>query len=151
MMSRLVLRRACNIKGLQHLIRYELTRTRRLCCFMFNMYNYVALVCFLPACTQAPPFCLCSSAGASSPPAQTNVASIDWLDSDQVSKAGSSHIAPPTSRPALSTNANGAAMDCLQSSCRPWERGDLLRRLATFKPSTWASKPKVFLLLLGSY
>jgi len=27
-------------------------------------------------------------------------------------------------------------------SCRPWERGDLLRRLATFKPSTWASKPK---------
>jgi hypothetical protein len=28
-------------------------------------------------------------------------------------------------------------------SCRPWEHGDLLRRLATFKPSTWASKPKV--------
>ncbi|KAG0547308.1 hypothetical protein BDA96_01G068400 [Sorghum bicolor] len=27
-------------------------------------------------------------------------------------------------------------------SCRPWEHGDLLRRLATFKPSTWASKPK---------
>ncbi|KAJ4849082.1 hypothetical protein Tsubulata_042185, partial [Turnera subulata] len=27
-------------------------------------------------------------------------------------------------------------------SCRPWERGDLLRRLATFKPSNWFGKPK---------
>ena len=65
-----------------------------------------------------------------------------------MSKAGSSHIAPPTSQPALSTNANGAAADCFQSSCRPWERGDLLRRLATFKPSTWASKTKVVYFLI---
>ncbi|CAF2109107.1 unnamed protein product [Brassica napus] len=27
-------------------------------------------------------------------------------------------------------------------SCRPWDRGDLLRRLATFKPSNWLAKPK---------
>uniref|UniRef100_K3ZQE7 Uncharacterized protein n=1 Tax=Setaria italica TaxID=4555 RepID=K3ZQE7_SETIT len=89
-----------------------------------------------------PPTPVASSAGASSPPAQTNVASIDWLGSDQVSKAGSSHVAPPASQPAFSTNADGAAADFSQSSCRPWERGDLLHRLATFKQSTWASKPK---------
>ncbi|CAN1821733.1 Zinc finger C3HC-type protein 1-like, partial [Linum perenne] len=27
-------------------------------------------------------------------------------------------------------------------ACRPWERGDLLRRLATFNPSSWYGKPK---------
>ncbi|KAL6880552.1 hypothetical protein ACP4OV_012117 [Aristida adscensionis] len=91
-----------------------------------------------------PPTPVASSAGASSPPAQTNVASIDWLGTDQVSKVGSSHVAPHASQPALSTNADavGTAADFSQPSCRPWERGDLLRRLATFKPSTWASKPK---------
>lgn len=86
---------------------------------------------------------LLSSAGPSSPPAQTNVASIDWLGSEQVSKVGSSfHAASHAAQPSLSTNAVGAAMDFSQPSCRPWERGDLLHRLATFKPSTWASKPK---------
>ncbi|KAL6880551.1 hypothetical protein ACP4OV_012116 [Aristida adscensionis] len=89
-----------------------------------------------------PPTPVASSAGASSPPAQTNAASIDWLGTDQVSKVGSSHVAPQASQPALSTNAMGTAADFSQPSCRPWERGDLLRRLATFKPSTWASKPK---------
>jgi hypothetical protein len=91
------------------------------------------------------------SAGASSPPSQANIASIDWLGSDQVSKAESSHVAPPASQPALSTNADGAAADFFQSSCRPWERGDLLRRLATFKHSTWASKPKVISLSTGLF
>ncbi|KAF0909160.1 hypothetical protein E2562_032209, partial [Oryza meyeriana var. granulata] len=84
-----------------------------------------------------------SSAGASSPPPQTNAASIDWLGGEQVSKVeSSSHIAPHAPQPSLSTNAAGAALDFSQPSCRPWERGDLLRRLATFKSSTWASKPK---------
>ncbi|WVZ61877.1 hypothetical protein U9M48_011685 [Paspalum notatum var. saurae] len=88
-----------------------------------------------PARSVSPPQTpVASSAGASSPPAQTNVASIDWLGSDQVSKVGSSHVAPPSE--------GAPAADFSQSSCRPWERGDLLRRLATFKPSTWASKPK---------
>ncbi|KAL5748954.1 hypothetical protein ACOSQ2_026251 [Xanthoceras sorbifolium] len=27
--------------------------------------------------------------------------------------------------------------------CRPWDRGDILRRLATFKSMTWFAKPKV--------
>ncbi|KAK3024139.1 hypothetical protein RJ639_044394 [Escallonia herrerae] len=27
--------------------------------------------------------------------------------------------------------------------CRPWDRGDLLRRLATFKSMTWFAKPEV--------
>jgi hypothetical protein len=89
---------------------------------------------------------LLSSAGPSSPPAQTNVATIDWLGSEQLSKVGSSSLA---AQPSLSTNAVGAAMDFSQSSCRPWERGDLLHRLATFKPSTWASKPKVASSLIG--
>ncbi|KAM0841610.1 hypothetical protein ACQ4PT_058900 [Festuca glaucescens] len=83
------------------------------------------------------------SAGPSSPPAQTNVATMDWLGSEQLSKVGSSSLAASlAAQPSLSTNAVGAAMDFSQSSCRPWERGDLLHRLATFKPSTWASKPK---------
>lgn len=27
--------------------------------------------------------------------------------------------------------------------CRPWDRGDLMRRLATFKSMTWFAKPEV--------
>lgn len=27
--------------------------------------------------------------------------------------------------------------------CRPWDRGDLMRRMATFKSMTWFAKPKV--------
>lgn len=27
--------------------------------------------------------------------------------------------------------------------CRPWDRGDLLRRLSTFKSMTWFAKPEV--------
>lgn len=27
--------------------------------------------------------------------------------------------------------------------CRPWDRGDLMRRLSTFKSMTWFAKPKV--------
>ncbi|GJN24508.1 hypothetical protein PR202_gb12252 [Eleusine coracana subsp. coracana] len=88
-----------------------------------------------------PPTPVASSAGPSSPPGQTNVA-IDWLGADQVSKVGSSHVAPDACQPSLSTNAVGTAAGFCQPSCRPWERGDLLRRLATYKPSTWASKPK---------
>ncbi|KAG8081484.1 hypothetical protein GUJ93_ZPchr0007g4889 [Zizania palustris] len=96
-----------------------------------------------PRSASPPATPVASSAGASSPPAQRNAASIDWLGSEQLSKVGSSsHIAPHAPQPSLSTNAAGAALDCSQPSCRPWERGDLLRRLATFKSSTWASKPK---------
>jgi hypothetical protein len=36
-------------------------------------------------------------------------------------------------------------------ACRPWDRGDLLRRLATYKSMSWFGKPQVgrlFLVLL---
>ncbi|KAL0301293.1 UNVERIFIED_CONTAM: hypothetical protein Sradi_6406100 [Sesamum radiatum] len=42
----------------------------------------------------------------------------------------------------LSTSAGGSALGSSQPSCRPWERGDLLRRLSTFKPANWFGKPK---------
>jgi C3HC zinc finger-like len=35
--------------------------------------------------------------------------------------------------------------------CRPWDRGDLMRRLATFKAMTWFAKPKVCFLVLKIY
>ncbi|KAK1681641.1 hypothetical protein QYE76_042489 [Lolium multiflorum] len=96
-----------------------------------------------PRSASPPATPVASSAGPSSPPAQTNVVTMDWLGSEQLSKVGSSSLAASLpAQPSLSTNAVGAAMDFSQSSCRPWERGDLLHRLATFKPSTWASKPK---------
>ncbi|ONM10008.1 uncharacterized isoform X1 [Zea mays] len=83
-----------------------------------------------------------SSVGASSPAMQTNVASIDWLGGKQASRVdSSSQVAAHAYHPSHSFDAAGTAMDSAPS-CRPWERGDLLRRLATFKPSTWASKPK---------
>ncbi|XP_062212621.1 uncharacterized protein LOC133913468 [Phragmites australis] len=83
-----------------------------------------------------------SSAGASSAAMQTNIASIDWLGGKQASRVdSSSQVAPHAYQPSHSFDAAGTALDSAPS-CRPWERGDLLRRLATFKPSTWASKPK---------
>ncbi|CAL4944732.1 unnamed protein product [Urochloa decumbens] len=76
-----------------------------------------------------------SSAGASSPAMQTNIVrQASRVDS-------SSQVAAHAYHTSHSFDAAGTAMDSAPS-CRPWERGDLLRRLATFKPSTWASKPK---------
>ncbi|CAG7899701.1 unnamed protein product [Brassica rapa] len=56
-----------------------------------------------------------SSVGASSYAVPVNAGSVDWT---------------------------GQGMGSLGRSCRPWDRGDLLRRLATFKPSNWLGKPK---------
>lgn len=55
--------------------------------------------------------------GASSPAVPVNAGSVDWTGHGLVGSSG--------------------------RSCRPWDRGDLLRRLATFKPSNWLGKPKV--------
>ncbi|KAF6167452.1 hypothetical protein GIB67_031653 [Kingdonia uniflora] len=79
-----------------------------------------------------------SSAGASSPAAPTNVVGggTDFLGHGQGSKAGSQ-------RTSVSTSAGGSAFGSSQLSCRPWEREDLLRRLATFNPSNWFGKPKI--------
>ncbi|KAB5534258.1 hypothetical protein DKX38_017344 [Salix brachista] len=73
-----------------------------------------------------------SSAGASSPP------NLGHNYNNNNSKAVSVWTT------SLSTSAAGSALGSSpRPSCRPWERGDLLRRLATFKPSNWFAKPKV--------
>lgn len=40
----------------------------------------------------------------------------------------------------VSTTSSGSVQ---APSCRPWDRGDLYRRLATFKSMTWFAKPQV--------
>ncbi|MQL81702.1 hypothetical protein Taro_014168, partial [Colocasia esculenta] len=90
-----------------------------------------------------PPTPAASSAGASSPAVQTNVGSVEGHGSAHGSKAGSlSYLGSQQPRTSLSTNAHGSTLGSSQPSCRPWERGDLLRRLATFKPTNWSAKPK---------
>ncbi|XP_024017444.1 uncharacterized protein LOC21394693 [Morus notabilis] len=85
-----------------------------------------------------------SSAGASSPTVPTNVGSIDGSVHGQGSKAASlSCVGSQPPRASLSTSDGGLAFGSSRSSCRPWERGDLLRRLGTFEPSNWLGKPKV--------
>ncbi|WRX27761.1 Protein kinase domain - like 10 [Theobroma cacao] len=85
-----------------------------------------------------------SSAGASSPAVPTNVGSIDWSGHGHNSKAASqSFVGSQAAWTSLSTSAGGSALGSSRPSCRPWERGDLLRRLATFKPINWFGKPKV--------
>ncbi|KAJ3669988.1 hypothetical protein LUZ60_010312 [Juncus effusus] len=109
-----------------------------------------------------------SSAGGSSPAPVANAASIDWLGNkpgphqqplpslstnldacpNQSRTALSTNLdaCANQSRPALSTNLDAGPQES-QPSCRPWERGDLLRRLATFKPATWLPKPKAISIL----
>ncbi|KAJ0963209.1 hypothetical protein J5N97_028331 [Dioscorea zingiberensis] len=84
-----------------------------------------------------PPTPAASSAGASSPALPANVGSTDWFGSAQGSKAGSC-LGQRIPRTSLSTNVGGSS----EPLCRPWERGDLLRRLATFKHANWCGKPK---------
>ncbi|OVA19767.1 zinc finger protein [Macleaya cordata] len=38
--------------------------------------------------------------------------------------------------------SSGSALSLEVPLCRPWDRGDLLRRLSTFKSMTWFGKPK---------
>lgn len=90
-----------------------------------------------------PPAPAASSAGASSPAVATNAGSTDWLGHGQGSKVGS--LSRMGSQPmwiSLSTSVGGSALGSSQPSCRPWERGDLLRRLSTFRPANWFGKPK---------
>ncbi|KAH6764162.1 IAP-like protein 1 [Perilla frutescens var. hirtella] len=100
----------------------------------------------LPPRSSSPPPSLtpaASSAGASSPAVPTNAGSSDGIGQGQNSKGGSlSRIGSQPMRTSLSTSAGGSALGSSQPSCRPWERGDLLRRLSTFKPANWFGKPK---------
>ncbi|XP_019463734.1 PREDICTED: uncharacterized protein LOC109362415 isoform X1 [Lupinus angustifolius] len=85
-----------------------------------------------------------SSAGASSPAVPRNFGSVDGSNHGQGSKAASiSCVGSQPPRNSLSTSAGGSAFGSSRSSCRPWERGDLLRRLATFIPLNWLGKPQV--------
>ncbi|KAL1563802.1 hypothetical protein AAHA92_06226 [Salvia divinorum] len=100
----------------------------------------------LPPRSSSPPPSLtpaASSAGASSPAIATNAGSSNGLGQAQNSKGGSfSQIGSQPMYTSLSTSAGGSALGSSQPSCRPWERGDLLRRLSTFKPANWFGKPK---------
>ncbi|KAL1328522.1 hypothetical protein HN51_038357 [Arachis hypogaea] len=83
-----------------------------------------------------------SSAGASSAAVPMNVGSIDGSSHGQGSKAASlSCVGSQQPWTSLSTSAVGSGSS--RASCRPWERGDLLRRLATFVPSNWLGKPQI--------
>ncbi|KAJ9153146.1 hypothetical protein P3X46_026620 [Hevea brasiliensis] len=85
-----------------------------------------------------------SSAGASSPGVPANVGSVERSSHAHTSKAASLSVAgSQLPRTSLSTSAGGSVLGSSRPSCRPWERGDLLRRLATFKPSNWCGKPKI--------
>ncbi|XP_012072160.1 uncharacterized protein LOC105634023 isoform X2 [Jatropha curcas] len=85
-----------------------------------------------------------SSAGASSPAVPANVGSIERSSQAHNSKAASlSGVGSQVPWTSLSTSAGGSVLGSSRPSCRPWERGDLLRRLATFKPSNWFGKPKI--------
>lgn len=102
-------------------------------------------------------FCVISSAGASSPTVPANVGSVDGSIHGQGSKGASiSCVGSQPPMTSLSTSAAGgggggsSVFGSSRLSCRPWERGDLLRRLATFKPSNWFAKPKVFTLAIIS-
>ena len=45
--------------------------------------------------------------------------------------------------PKTKQHLSGSAGTSDAPLCRPWDRGDLMRRLATFKSMTWFAKPKV--------
>ena len=92
---------------------------------------------------------LISSAGASSPAVPTNIGSVDGSIRGLGSKAASlSCVGSQPPQPSLSTGVGGSAFGMSRYSCRPWERGDLLRRLATFKPGNWFGKPKVIIFMI---
>eukprot|EP01018_Ginkgo_biloba_P030274 Gb_03739 [translate_table: standard] len=84
-----------------------------------------------------------SSAGTPSPKENANTGKMTQLG--QMSKGASSSRV--SGRPLRLTGNNVKSTSTSTSSpapvCRPWDRGDLLRRLATFKSMTWFGKPKV--------
>jgi len=74
-----------------------------------------------------------------------NVGSIDGSSHGQGSKAASlSCVGSQPPWTSISTSVGGSAFGSSRSSCRPWERGDLLKRLATFAPLNWSGKPQVW-------
>ncbi|KAL3636947.1 hypothetical protein CASFOL_019246 [Castilleja foliolosa] len=103
---------------------------------------------FLPPRSSSPPppanlTPAASSAAASSPAVPINAGSTDWFGQGHNSKGGSlSLMGSQPMYASVSTSAGGSTLGSSQPSCRPWERGDLLRRLSTFRPANWFGKPK---------
>ncbi|BFI32273.1 hypothetical protein MPTK2_4g04310 [Marchantia polymorpha subsp. ruderalis] len=88
----------------------------------------------------SPPAPAASSAGASTPSRISNMASVDRRGQTRaVTPLSTPSSRPPRAAVSTSTPGHGSA----QTFCRPWDRGDLLRRLATFKSITWFGKPQV--------
>lgn len=87
-----------------------------------------------------------SSAGASSPAIPTNMASVDWCGLDKgwkggaLSKSGPQHL---WNSATSGSTGGGSTPGLAQPICRPWDRGDLLKRLSTFKSAVWLIAPKV--------
>uniref|UniRef100_A0A0C9S5D3 TSA: Wollemia nobilis Ref_Wollemi_Transcript_12909_3387 transcribed RNA sequence n=1 Tax=Wollemia nobilis TaxID=56998 RepID=A0A0C9S5D3_9CONI len=93
--------------------------------------------------TSPPPTPAASSAGASSPAVPVNVGSMDCTGFSHGPKAGTSSGAGSFLPWTSSMSVGGPAPGSSQLSCRPWERADLLKRLATYRPANWSGKPKV--------
>ncbi|KAG0466140.1 hypothetical protein HPP92_017720 [Vanilla planifolia] len=90
-----------------------------------------------------PPTPAASSVAVSSHIVPANAGSTDCLGSAQSSKAGSlSSAAAHASWTSMSNNVGNSTAGSSEILCRPWERGDLLHRLATFELSNWFGKPK---------
>ncbi|PKA60561.1 hypothetical protein AXF42_Ash019454 [Apostasia shenzhenica] len=71
-----------------------------------------------------------------------NTCNPDWLGTAYDCKEGSLScvLGPRFPHTSLDPNVDGSVPEFLL--CRPWERVDLLRRLATFMPSNWFGKPQ---------
>ncbi|CAH8389092.1 unnamed protein product [Eruca vesicaria subsp. sativa] len=81
-----------------------------------------------------------SSASASAAPVDRFRRSPSPPQTAAASSVGASSHAVPVN--AGSVDWTGQGIGSSRRSCRPWDRGDLLRRLATFKPCNWLAKPK---------
>lgn len=85
-----------------------------------------------------------SSAGTPSPKEPAHSRKTGQLG--QMSKGPSSSSRVSGLSPTLTANNPKSISTSINSPspvCRPWDRGDLMRRLATFKSMTWFGKPKV--------
>ncbi|XP_057841283.1 uncharacterized protein LOC131050968 isoform X2 [Cryptomeria japonica] len=84
-----------------------------------------------------------SSPGTSSPKELAN--SVHKAMPGQMSKGPSSSRISPQPRRLSGSNLKSTLTSTSSPApmCRPWDRRDLVRRLATFKSMTWFGKPKV--------
>ncbi|KAL2628855.1 hypothetical protein R1flu_013541 [Riccia fluitans] len=91
--------------------------------------------------SSSPPAPAAGSAGASTPSRVSNIARADLLGIRELTKLTA--VSTPSSRPPRAAVSTSTPAHGSQPSCRPWDRGDLLKRLATFKSLTWFGKPQV--------